>query len=323
MSERLRITIANLILLIVPMLIGAPSHAQASAANSVDSNESQKTMKAWLSSAGLADTFDIVRIGPGPHPDPQFAMDGMIHHLELRFVAASSDQAKGAAHLQMLLADYERDHAIALTEKLLYEFADALAVDPRDVCVDLHLYDVVYYVYLSRSDGSLVVSKASRASYDVFSVTIPSVAPQEQFRTHFAKQSAPDAKSVRGAVETFLRTYLESMHGQGSAKPEITADMRRQDEGYVHLLVSGVRGTVTDGYWEWLDIAVIFHQDPAPATGKDSVWNFICNVEVKYASSPRETRPTDADFDYPRQVAHFRTQLGQQLQANLEKGIHD
>jgi hypothetical protein len=323
MRRELRITVFSLILLTVPMVNATQSHAQILDSPSANSTENEGRVKAWLTSAGLSRSFEVIRIGNGPHPDPHFAFDGMIQHLELRFVTAVSDRVEESVRFEKLMADYQRDHARALSEKLLYEFVDAFALDPRNACVDLHLYDTIYYVYFSRSDGSLVVSKAGdRAAYDAFSVTIPALAPQEQFRTHLGQQSAPDPKVVRDAVERFLRAYLGSVQIQAGPKPEILTDAHRQD-GYLRLLVNGAKGMVTDGYWEWLDIAVFFHQDPAVGKGKDSQWDFVCNVEVKYASSPRETRPTDADFDYPRRVANFRTQLGQQLQASLEKGIHD
>jgi hypothetical protein len=247
----------------------------------------------------------------------------MIQHLELRFVTAGSDRSEEAARFEKLLAEYQRDHARALSEKLLYEFVDAFALNPRNACVDLHLYDTVYSVYFSRSDRSLVVSKGGdRAAYDAFSVTIPASAPQEQFRIHVGQQSGPDPKAVRDAVERSLTAYLGSVQIKGGPKPEILTDVHRQD-GYLRLLVNGAKGMVTNGYWEWLDIAVFFHQNPASEKQKDSEWDFVCNVEVKYASSPRETHPTDADFDYQGPVKDFRTRLAQQLQASLEKGIHD
>jgi hypothetical protein len=305
------------------MLNGRLSQAQAPDSTPASSIASEEKFKAWLTSSALAGKFDIIRIGVGPNPDRHFALDGMIQHLELRFVTAGSDEAEEAARFEKLLADYQRDHARSLPEKLLYEFADLLGVDPRNACVDLHLFDVVFDVYISRSDGSLVVSKGGeRAAFDAFSVTIPATAPQEQFRTHIAKQSAPDPKAVRDAIEKFLRTYLASVQAKGSPTPVIITDAHRQD-GFLRLLVNGAKGMVTDGYWEWMDIAVLFHEEPTEEKGKDSQWDFVCNVEVKYASSPRETHPTDADFDYARRVAQFRMQLNQQLQASLEKGIHD
>jgi hypothetical protein len=323
MRKELRVTIFSLILYIVPMVNARQSHAQVTDSTPANSSENEGRVNAWLTSAGLARNLKIIRIGDGPHPDPHFAFDRMIRHLELRFVTAGSDRAEEAARFEKLLADYQRDHASALSEKLLYEFVDAFALDPRNACVDLHLYDTIYYVYFSSSDGSLVVSKGGdRAAYDAFSVTIPALAPQEQFHAHLGQQSAPDPKAVRDAVERFLRAYLGSVRIKGGPKPEILTDVHRQD-GYLRLLVNGAKGMVTDGYWEWLDIAVFFHQDPVMEKGKDSQWDFVCNVEVKYASSPHEAHPTDADFDYPRRVADFRTQLGQQLQASLEKGIHD
>ena len=317
------ITIFNLILVTSLILNGRLSHAQVSDSAPVNPNENEGRLRAWLASAGLAKTFEIIRIGVGPHPDRRFALDGMIQHLELRFVTESPIPAEEAARFEKLLADYQREHASSLPEKLLNEFVNVFAIDPRNACVDLHLYDSVYSIYFSRDDDSLVISQGpARGDYDAFSVTIPGLAPQEQFRAHLGNQSAPDSKAVRDAIEKFLRTYLGSTQGKGSPQPEIITDARRQD-GYLRLLVSGAKGMVTDGYWEWLDIAVFFHQDPASATGKDSQWDFVCNVEVRYASSARETRPTDADFDFARQVAQFRTRLNQQLQANLEKGIHE
>jgi hypothetical protein len=246
----------------------------------------------------------------------------MIPHLELRFITAGSDQGQEAARFERLLADYQRDHARTLPEKLLYEFVDAFAIDPRNACIDLHLYDVVYYIYFSRSDGSVVVLRGGNrdVKLDEFPVTIPAVAPQEQFRSHVGKQSAPDAKMVRDAVDKFLRTYLASVEGKGGPAP-ITGE--RTQDNVLKISVNGTKGMVTGGYWEWYDIAVIFYPAPSAAIGKDSQWEFICMVEVKYASNARDTHPQDAESDFPRQVTQFRTQLKQQLQASLEKGTHD
>lgn len=320
MCKGWQITTFSLILLISPALHGRESNAQAPNSTSSDSIASEQRLKAWLRASGLAQRLDYLRIGVGPHPDPKFALDGMIQHLELRVVTAGSDQTEEAAKFEKFLADYQRQHAIALPEKLLYEFADVSAIEPRTGCVDLHLFDSVYSVYLSRSDGSVVVSQVSRADFDAFSVTIPTVAPQEQFRSHLGKQSAPDSKAVRDVVEKFLRTYLASVQSKGGSPPEIITDARRQD-GFLRMFVNGTKGAVTDGYWEWMDIAVIFH--PVTDKGPDSLWEFICNVEVKYASSRHETSPKDADLDFPNQTSQFRTQLNQKLQATLEKGIHD
>jgi len=324
MRKVLRATISTLILLTVPMVNVRQSHAQVSDSTPANSTENEARVNAWLTSAGLKSNIEIIRTGDGPHPDPHFAFDGMIQHLELRFVTADSDRAAEAARFQKLLDDYQRDHATALSEKLLHEFADILALDPRNACVDLHLYGTIYHVYVSRSDGSLVVSKEKERSptYDVFAVNIPALAPQEQFRTHLGRQSAPDPKAVRDSVEMALRAYLGSVQPKGGPKPEIFPDVHRQD-GFLRMFVKGAKGMVTDGYWEWLDIAVFFHQDPTVEKGKESLWDFVCNVEVKYASSPHETHPTDADSADPRRVAEFRTRLIQQLQARLEKGIHD
>lgn len=319
MHKDLRAAILSFILLAAPM---TQSHAQTSNSVPAPPGASLDSINEWLKSAGLAKTFAIVRIGEGPHPDPQYAFDGMIRHLELRFETAESDRAQGSARFERMLADYQRDHARALPEKLFYMFVHSFALDPRNACVDLHLYDSTYYIYFSRTDGSLTVSKSDRAAYDTFSVNIPASAPQEQFRTRIGQQSAPDSKAVRDAVERFLRTYLGSAQPKGAPKPEILADLKRQD-GYLRLLVNGARGMVTDGYWEWLDIAVFFHQDPATEKGKDSQWDFVCNVEVKYASSPAESHPKDADTRFSKPLADFRTKLGQQLQASLEKGLHD
>jgi hypothetical protein len=322
MCKGWRVTTFSLILLISTTRNGQLSHAQASDSASASSIASAERLKAWLTASGLADKLDYVRIGVGPNPDPKFALDGMIQHLEFRFVTAGSDQTEEAARFEKLLADYQRDHASALPEKLLYLFVDTFAIEPQNACVDLHLLDSVYSVYLSRSDGSLVVSKVARAAFDTFSVTIPTVAPQEQFRTHLGKQSTPDPKAVRDAIEKFLRTYLASVQVKGGPTPEIITDARRQD-GFLRMFVNGAKGVVTDGYWEWMDIAVLFHPEAAAGQGQDTQWDFVCNVEVKYASSPREAHPTDADLDYARRVAQFRTQLNQKLQASLEKGIHD
>src|SRR6266849_889063 len=117
MCKGWRVTIFSLILLTSPMLNGRLSYAQSSDSTPANSSESDNRLKAWLASAGLRGKFDILRIGLGPHPDPRFALDGMIQHLELRFVTASSNRDEEAARFERLLADYQRDHATALVEK--------------------------------------------------------------------------------------------------------------------------------------------------------------------------------------------------------------
>ena len=127
MRNKSRAAIPILMLLSVATVNVRPSHAQVPDSNSAKPTEYEGRINAWLTSAGLKKDLEIIRIGSGPHPDPRFAFDGMIQHLELRFVTAGSDQAGEAARFQKLLDDYQKIHATALSEKLLYEFADALA----------------------------------------------------------------------------------------------------------------------------------------------------------------------------------------------------
>ncbi len=318
MCKGWRVATLSLILLISTTLCGKLAHADSTPASSIAGEE---RLKVWLAASGFAHKLDYIRIGVGPHPDPKFALDGMIQHWELRFVTAGSNPTEEASRFEQLLADYQRNHSIALSEKLLYQFTDAFELEPQNACVDLHVLDNVFYIYLSRSDGSLAVSKTTRAAFDTFSITIPTVAPQEQFRTHMGKQSAPDSNAMRNAVEKFLRAYLASIQPKDGPAPEIITDVHRQD-GFLRMFVNGAKGVVTE-YWEWMDIAVLFHPHASAGNAQDSQWDFVSNVEVKYASGPRETHPKDADMDYASRMAQFRTQLNQQLQANLERGIHD
>jgi hypothetical protein len=324
MYKWVRIAILSLTVLARPVLSTAVVNAPASKSAQDDgqpSSQSRATFEGWMNSTGLSEQFEILRIGLGPHPDPELADDSLIQHLELRFRTRNSNEADEIARFQQFLGKYQAKYSMALPGKLFYEFVHAFALDRQKACVDLHVMESVYSVYVSHQDSSLVVQEGGNRSPSRFSIMIPAIAPQEQFRTHGGKQSAPNPKYVSDAVEKILTTYLvEANQSKAGVKPEITPE---RDDGYLGLNVRGLKALVTDRYWEWMSIDVEFHNEPGNAKGSDSQWKFSCYLSVKYASSPREKSPTDADSDYPSQVANFRNKLVDQLQRNLEKGIHD
>src|SRR5258708_16652002 len=107
MRSKIRITALTLVLSGIPISTSGPTYAQApqaAPASAADDNES--ALKQWLASAGLGDTFNVIRVGEGPHPDPKYDLE-MIQHFEILFIAASSDQASDAARFQKIFADYE------------------------------------------------------------------------------------------------------------------------------------------------------------------------------------------------------------------------
>ena len=323
----IRILIATLPLILPGIEISTSglTHAQAPQSTSRDVNPKESAMQSWLASAGLGDQFDVIRVGTGPHPDKKYGFE-MIEHLELRFKTATSSEASEAERFQMILAKFETDHAMALSEKLFDTFVDMSGIDSRDACVDLHIFDVIYGIYLSRTDGSLVVSEeGERSGPEAFSVKIPVYAPQQRFQAHMEKQAALDPKQVQAAVHNTLKAYFDGISSKGNSKPDITPDTTH--DYYLRLTVDGVRGIVTDGYWEHIVILVVFSPDATAAAdaakGKNALWNFVCNVDLQYASSQHEQRKKDADMDYPSQAAAFRTKLVHQLQTDMEKGTHD
>ena len=276
--------------------------------------------QAWMNTTGLSDHFDLIRIGSGPHPDPTLAMDSLIQHLELRFRDEASNTADKIAHFQEVLNQYQAQHSTGLPAKLFYEFVHDFALERLKACVDFHTGEVIYSTYVSRQDSSLIVRESGKRSPSRFSALIPPMAPQEKFTTRAGGQSLPTAKYVSDAVEKILTAYLIDADQRAGAKPDITPE--RMD-GYLGLNVQGAKALVTDRFWEWMSIDVEFYPDPGSTKEQASQWTFFCHLNVKYASSPREKSPTDAESDYPMQVANFRKKLVDQLQRNLEKGIHD
>ena len=283
------------------------------------SNADIEWFQSLLKGAGLLDRFDFLRIGTGPHPDPVLALDSLIQHLELGFRDDSSNETDKLAHFQEVLEQYQAKHSTALPAKLFYEFVHAFALDRLKACVDFHVGEVIYSTYVSRQDSSLIVRQGGKRSRSGFSVVIPPAAPQEMFSTRMGKQPLPDAKSVSDAVEKILTVYLIEASRKGGVKPDITPE---RDDGHLGLSVQA-KALVTDRFWEWIQIDVEFHNDSASAKEPKSQWMFACYLGVKYASSPRERSPTDADSDYSMQVENFRKKVRDQLQTNLGKGIHD
>ena len=311
-----------LIAILSSTLLSIPSWSLPVAVDQ-DLSQRQADFAAWMSSTGLSRDFEIVRIGDGPYPDPELADAPFIQHLELRFLTRKSIEADETARFQQLLDKYQAGHPTTLPEKIFYEFTHTFALQRREACVDLHVMEAVYSVYLPRGRSELVVLAGGNRSPRLFSVTIPAIAPQEQFRIRGGKQSAENPKDMTDAVEKILTTYLvDANKAKGAATPDITPE-RDYAYGYLGLTVQGVKGLVTDHYWEWLSIEVQYHNEPTDPPAKQTLWKFSCSVHVRYASGPHEKSPSDADSDYPQQVVNFRNKLVDQLQKTLERGSHD
>jgi hypothetical protein len=285
------------------------------------SSSKRDSLEKWMASAGLSRDFKILRIGQGPHPAPELSQEGpQVLHLELRFIDEGSTQAAAVARFQAVLAAYQEKHGATLPEKIFYEFIHTFAVGRREASVDFHVLEDQYSVYVSPMSSELIVREGDSRSPRHFSLTIPVTVPREQFRAHSAAMSAATAKQVSDSVEDILKAYfLDASQRKGLPKPDITPV---REDGYLGLAVGGVKALVTDRYWEWMSIDIEFHSD-SQASPSPPLWKFACYVNVKYASSPNEKSPTDADADFPTQVVHFRDKLVDRLQQTLEKGNHD
>jgi hypothetical protein len=281
----------------------------------------RESLEKWMASSGLSRNFEIVRIGQGLHPAPELSKEGrQVLHLELRFIDESPSQAAEIARFQRVLAAYQEKHGATLPEKIFYEFIHTFAVGRRGASVDFHVLEDHYSVYVSPANSELIVRAGESRSPRHFSVTIPVTVPKEQFRARSAGASAESAKQVSNSVEDILKTYfLDASQRKGLPKPDITPV---REDGYLGLTVGGVKGLVTDRYWEWLSIDIEFHSDSA-GPSPQPLWKFACYVNVKYASSPNEKSPYDADTEYASRVEKLRNQLVDELQKKLEKGSHD
>jgi hypothetical protein len=281
------------------------------------------SLEKWMVSSGIFGNFEIVRIGSGPHPasEPSKEMPPVLH-LELRFIDEGSSQAAESARFQQVLAAYQVKHGATLPEKIFYEFIQTFAVGRREASVDFHVLEDQYSVYVSPKTSELIVGEdESRGDPRHFSVAIPVAVPKEQFRARGPAASAGSAQQVRDSVEDILKTYfLDANQSKGLPKPDITPV---REDGYLGLKVGSIKGLVTDRYWEWVSINIEISRDPAESSPQPPLWKIGCYVAVKYASSPNEKSPADADGDYPSQVVRLRDKLVDQLQQKLEKGNHD
>jgi hypothetical protein len=281
----------------------------------------RESFEKWMTSSGLSRNFEIVRIGQGPHPAPELSKEEReVLHLELRFIDESPSQAAEIARFQRVLAAYQEKYSATLPEKIFYEFTHTFAVGRRGASVDFHVLEDQYSVYVSPADSELIVREVESRSPRHFSVTISLSVSKEQFRAHSAGASADSIKQVSNSVEDILKTYfLDASKRKGLAKPDITPV---REDGYLGLTVGGLKGLVTDRYWEWLSIDIEFHSDSAEPSPQP-LWKFSCYVHAKYASSPNDKSPYDADTEYASRVEKLRNQLVDELQKKLEKGSHD
>ena len=286
------------------------------------SGQKQREFAAWMDSVGLSSAFKIVKIDQGPYPKRELANTQNITHLELQFIANKSAKAEEEKErFEKLLKAYQAKHTGTLAEKIFHEFVQTFKLPRREACVDLDVGEAVYSVYLPRGSSELIVGEEeSRGGVRLFSVVIPIVASEQEFQIKGRKQSAPDVQRLTHIVEDTLTTYLVTAGQAKGTKPEITAE-RDYSYGYLGLNVQGIKGLVTDKYWEWMSIEVQYHNDLAP--DKSNVWKFSCSLHVKYASSANESSPDDADVPYAQQVVNLRNKLVDQLQKTLEKSTHD
>jgi len=279
----------------------------------------QKRFAAWMDSIGLSSYFEIVKIGPGLYPKRESA-NTQITHLELRSIKNKSAKTDEKNRFDELFKTYQAKHTGTLAEKIFHEFVQTFEIPRREACVDLEVGGGVYSVYLPPGSSELVVSEAENRAPRLFTVAIPIVASEQKFQIKGRKQSTPDLQELTHIVEDTLTTYLLTVGQAKGTKPEITAE-RDYSYGYLGLNVQGIKGLVTDKYWEWMSIEVQYHNDLAP--DKSNVWKFSCSLHVKYASSANESSPDDADVPYAQQVVNLRNKLVDQLQKTLEKSTHD
>lgn len=283
----------------------------------------QAFLQKWMDSSGISSSFDIVRIGSGPHPDSELSKKGQqVLHLELLFKGGSSGRAEESVRFQQVLAAYQEKHGVTLPEKIFYEFIQTFAVGRRNASVDFSVLDDQYSVFVSPKSAELTVREPeSRGDPRHFSVAIPVAVPKEQFRARSAGSPDESARQVSDTIEGILESYFqEANQRKGLPKPDITPV---REDGYLGLKVGSVKGLVTDRYWEWVSINIEISRDPSEVVPQKPQWRIGCYVAVKYASSPNEKSKTDADDDYPSQVNNLRDKLIDQIQQKLEKRNHD
>ena len=288
----------------------------------------QASLEDWMRASGIAPQFTIARIGPGPHPDSQLADEPDIQHLELRFSAQSSVETDEVARFQTVLTEYEAAHAATLPERIFYEFTQRFHLPRRQACVDFHVMETEYSVFVDPKGAELIVTKVeSRGIPKHFSVSIPANVPiraassKEQFRLTPQHTRVWSPKDVREYLNTTLHDYFfDANQRMGLGKPEIIAEADDADPGYLDLRIGGVYGLVTQKYWEWMRVNLVFYTEDKPQSAQSALWRFSCSVDVKYASSAHEQSPQDTDPPYLADLLKFRDKLVEQIQQSLTKG---
>jgi hypothetical protein len=275
----------------------------------------QGDFEAWMKAAGISRDFEFGGTSTGPHPDPDLSAAPPVLHLELRFLTRSFNGTEETGRFVRLLTKYQTDHSTTLPEKIFYEFIHTYAVGRREASLDLRVLEDLYSVYVSPKNSELTVHRGGERGRQSFSVKISLTLPQEQFYIRSGKLAAADSKAISDSVEKIITAYLvDAGQDKGFGRPDIVPE---REDGYLGLSVQGVRGLVTGRYWEWIDIELEFHNE-VDLPAKQAQWKFACYLNVKYASSPHERAPTDADSDYPTQVTNLRKKLVNQLQKALE-----
>jgi hypothetical protein len=294
------------------------------------SQSEQKKLEAWMRSSGMAPQFKIVRIGLGPHPDVGLADADDIHHLELLFVPQSSVEAQEVARFETFLRAYEEKHGTTLAEKTFYEFTERFHFGRRQACVDFHVMETEYSVFVKPTSSELtVVQLPTRDLPRHFTVSLPGSVPSamaanEKFGVTAGRKRPWSAVDIREYLHhQFDAYFLDINQHMGLQKPEIVAEADDAYPGYLGLTVQGVRGLVTKQYWERMRLNIEFHADDAPDRGQQMLWKFSCSLGVKYASSIHEESPQDADPAYLADLLKFRDKLIEYIQQSLAKGNHD
>jgi len=294
------------------------------------SRNEQKKLEAWMSASGIAPQFRIARIGLGPHPDPGLADADDIHHLELLFVAQSPVEAEEVTRFEKFLGEYEEKHGTTLPEKIFYEFIGRFHLGRRQACVDFHVMEAEYSVYVKPTGSELTVERLKERDLPRhFSVSIPggvpsATAPNEKFRVTAAQKRPWSPIDIREYLHHQLEAYFVDVNQHmGLQKPEIIAETDDAYPGYLGLTVQGERGLVTKQYWERMRVNIEFHADDTASHAEQMLWKFSCSLGVKYASSAHEESPQDADPAYLADLLKFRDKLVEYIQRSLTKGDHD
>src|ERR1051326_8154093 len=304
--------IVVLILMVVPS-----SSWSLQATKDQELTQKRAEFSVCMHSEGLDSNFQIVTVDYGSDPNDESAHTQTTTHLKLKFITDKSATSTDKEQFDELLKRYQAKLKSSLAEKIFHEFVQTFELPRREACVDLEVLGAVYLVYISHNSSKLIVGEMKRDPR-FFAVEIPVDSGQE-FHVNGGKKSTPDVQTLTHIVEDTLTTYLTNAGRMKGTPPEITAE-RDYSYGYLGLNVQGVKGLVTNGFWEWMSIEVQYHNESAGAPAKINQWKFSCSLHVKYATGQHENSPYDADFVYSQQVANFRNKLVSELQNTLEKG---